>query len=74
MDEYEEITQSNYGYEYQYWLETFPNWPKIRRYLQSTGVLTDHSRNGLTVYSFRAREIRKALKPKLAADPYYLVT
>lgn len=74
MDEYEEITQSNYGYEYQYWLETFPNWPKIRRYLQSTGALTDHSRNGLTIYSFRAREIRKALKPKLAADPYYLVT
>lgn len=74
VDDYEEITQSNYGYEYDFWLETFPNWPKIRRFLQNVDALDDHSRNGLTLYSFRAQEIREALEPKLEADPYYLVT
>ncbi|GAB3705852.1 AAC(3) family N-acetyltransferase [Halorubrum pallidum] len=74
VDDYEEITQSNYGYEYDYWLETFPNWSKIRRYLESTNAVTDHSTGGLTIYSFKARDIREALEPKLADDPYYLVT
>lgn len=74
VDDYEEISQLNYGYEYDFWLETFPNWPKIRRYLMSTGALTDHSKGGLTIYSFKARDIRDALEPKLAGDPYYLVT
>jgi aminoglycoside N3'-acetyltransferase len=71
---YDTVSQLNYGYEYDFWLDTYPNWPKIRRFLQNVDALDDHSRNGLTLYSFRAQEIREALEPKLEADPYYLVT
>lgn len=40
----------------------------------SEGVIDRYNYNGHGIFAFNAREIRDALAPKIAADPYYLVT
>jgi aminoglycoside N3'-acetyltransferase len=50
------------------------NRAKISDHLASEGVLNRHNCNGLRISGFNAREMREALGPKIAADPYYLVT
>ena len=50
------------------------NRAKIGNELAAAGVLDRYNCNGLRMFAFNARELRKALEPKLAADPYYLVT
>jgi len=47
---------------------------KLEGDLRADGVLETHNLNGLRIFSFRARELREALEPRIAADPYYLVT
>lgn len=67
---HEQITQRSHEYSHSVsWNRT-----KISDDLADAGVLDRETRNGLRIYSFNAREIREALAPKLAADPYYLVT
>jgi len=50
------------------------NRAKISDELASEGVLDRYNCNGLRLFAFNAREMREALAPKIAADPYYLVT
>lgn len=71
---YDEVTQKNYAYEYDFPISTVPNWKKLRRYLKQVNVLQDYSVEGVKVYAFRARDVRDALESKLYQDPYYLVT
>ena len=67
---HEEITQRTHTYQRSVtW-----NRAKIAEDLAEAGVLDRYNRNGLRVFAFNAREMREALTPKLAADPYYLVT
>ena len=67
---HEEVTQRTHTYEQSVtW-----NRAKIADDLDAEGVLDRHNHNGLRVFAFNAREMREALMPKLAADPYYLVT
>jgi aminoglycoside N3'-acetyltransferase len=67
---HEEITQRTHTYEQSVtW-----NRAKIADDLDAAGVLDRYNRNGLRVFAFNAREMREALTPKLAGDPYYLVT
>jgi len=42
--------------------------------LAADGVVDRYNCNGLRMFAFNARDMRTALAPKLAADPYYLVT
>jgi len=67
---HEEITQRTHEYR---WPVTW-NRAKIADDLAEAGVLDRYNRNGLRLFAFNAREMREALAPKLAADPYYLVT
>ena len=71
---YEEVTQKNYVYEYDFPISTVPNWKKLRRYLERVDALQDHSVGGLKIYAFRARDVRETLESKLDQDPYYLIT
>lgn len=67
---FEEITHRSHEY-------TMPitwNRPKIRADLERAGVLDSYEFGGLSVFAFRARDIREVLTPKILADPYYLVT
>lgn len=67
---HEEITQRTHDYQRSVtW-----NRAKIADNLVEAGVLERYNCNGLRIFAFNAREIRKALAPKLAADSYYLVT
>ncbi|MFW6320818.1 MAG: AAC(3) family N-acetyltransferase [Halohasta sp.] len=59
---------------HEYRREVTWNRAKISDYLASEGVLDRYNHNGLRLFAFRAREMREALAPQLAADPYYLVT
>ena len=47
---------------------------KIAADLAEAGVLDRYNRNGLRIFAFTARDLREALGPALADDPYYLVT
>jgi aminoglycoside N3'-acetyltransferase len=67
---HEEITQRTHEYQRSVtW-----NRAKIADDLAAAGVLDRYNCNGLRLFAFNAREIREALAPKLADDPYYLVT
>src|SRR6056297_187576 len=67
---HEDITQRTHDYQRSVtW-----NRAKIADDLEAVGVLDRYNRNGLRIFAFNAREMREALAPKLAADPYYLVT
>lgn len=67
---HEQITQRTHKYHRSVtW-----NRAKISDYLANEGVLDCYNCNGLRIFAFNAREIREALAPKLADDPYYLVT
>ncbi|MGM0717378.1 MAG: AAC(3) family N-acetyltransferase [Halobacteriota archaeon] len=67
---HEEVTQTNDTFESTY---VWSRW-KMERYLKQQGVLDDRSRNGLKLSFMRARDMRKALEPKIEQDPYYMVT
>lgn len=66
---YERITQTNYEYA----------WPlkrsarKIERYLRSRNVLRKYDLEGLQMSIVGARELQRALEPKIRTDTYYLV-
>jgi aminoglycoside N3'-acetyltransferase len=67
---HEEISQRSHEYRRPVtW-----NRAKISDDLASEGVLDRYNCNGLRLFAFNARELREALVPKIAADPYYLVT
>jgi len=67
---HEQITQRSHEYRRPVtW-----NRAKISAYLASEGVLDRYNCNGLRLFAFNAREMREALAPKIAGDPYYLVT
>ena len=68
--DHEAITQRTH----QYQRSVTWNRAKIADDLAEMGVLDRYNRNGLRLFAFSAREMREALTPKLAADPYYLVT
>lgn len=67
---YEQITQRSHEYR---WPVTW-NRAKIADDLAAAGVLDRYNCNGLRLFTVRSRELREAIAPKLAADPYYLVT
>jgi len=50
------------------------NRAKIADDLVAAGALDRYNCNGLRIFAFNARDLREALRPKLADDPYYLVT
>lgn len=67
---HEQITQRSHEYQQPVtW-----NRAKIADDLVSAGVLDRYNCNGLRIFAFNARDLRQALAPKLAADPYYLVS
>jgi aminoglycoside N3'-acetyltransferase len=67
---YEPITQRSHEYRSPVtW-----NRAKISDDLVNEGVVDRYNCNGLRLFAFNAREMREALAPKIAADPYYLVT
>lgn len=69
-DHYESVSQQNMSYRYPIkW-----NRSKIEEYLRSRDVLQRYDLNGLQLRFFNAAELRKALEPKIAEDPHYLVT
>lgn len=47
---------------------------KMERYLEKQGVLERADMNGLKLSLFHARDMRRALEPRIAEDPYYMVT
>lgn len=59
---------------HEYTMPVTWNREKLRRDLEADDVLDAYDLNGLTVFAFRARELREALTPRILADPYYLVT
>lgn len=59
---------------HEYTMQVTWNREKLRQDLEADGVLGTYDLNGLTVFAFRARELREALTPRILADPYYLVT
>lgn len=67
---HEQITQQSH----EYYRPVSWNRPKISDYLATEGVLDRYNYNGLRIFAFNARELRDALRPKLADDAYYLVT
>lgn len=67
---HEPIIQRSHEYR---WPVTW-NRAKIATQLAREGVVDRYNCNGLRLFAFNARELREALAPKLAADPYYLVT
>jgi aminoglycoside N3'-acetyltransferase len=71
-DEHDHETVTHRSHEY-----TMPvtwNREKLRRDLEEWGVLESYDLNGLSVFAYRARELRDALTREVEADPYYLVT
>lgn len=52
------------------------NWNrwKMEHYLNQQGVLERADMNGLKISLFHARDMRLALEPQLADDPYYMVS
>jgi len=67
---HEQISQRSHEYCQQVsW-----NRSKIAEEFAAEGVIDRYNCNGLRLFAFRAREMREALAPKLATDPYYLVT
>lgn len=67
---HEQITQRTH----EYYRPVSWNRAKLSDELESEGVLDRYNCNGLRVFAFNARELRAAIAPKLADDPYYLVT
>lgn len=67
---HEEIDQRNDAFDGAY---SWSRW-KIERYLEQQGVLDRRDLNGLKLSLFRAGDARRALAPKIADDPYYMVT
>jgi len=65
-----QIVQKSYSYDYS---KTKRNFIKLESYLKSVGALEKHDINGLKIFLFRARDVRKALEPKIKKDKYYLV-
>ncbi|WP_336343880.1 AAC(3) family N-acetyltransferase [Halalkalicoccus ordinarius] len=59
---------------HEYTMPVTWNREKIRNDLEEWGVLDSYDLDGLTVFAFRARELRDALAREILADPYYLVT
>ena len=47
---------------------------KMERYLEGQGVLERADMNGLKLSLFHARDMRRAIEPRIADDPYYMVT
>jgi len=67
---HERITQRTHEYRQPVtW-----NRAKIADDLAAAGVLDCYNCNGLRIFAFNARDMRETLAPKLAADPYYLVS
>lgn len=67
---HEEITQRNDAFMGTY---SWSRW-KMERYLEAHGVLERRDLNGLKLSLFRAGDARRTLDPKMAEDPYYMVT
>lgn len=70
-DSYDRITQRTPNYTSKFY--SF-NKRKIMSQLDREGVLDYTEMNGLNVYFFSVRDLRRALEPELLDDPYYLVT
>ncbi len=68
--DHEPVTQRSHEYE----LAMTWNRAKIRQYLERRGVLDHYDLNGLTLFAFRARDLRHALAPRIEEEPYFLVT
>lgn len=67
----ERITQRNYAKNlYVY----FWNRRKLRDHLVEAGIAEHYCLNGLNVMTFRTRDIREFIEPRVDADPYYLVS
>lgn len=69
-ESWEEITHRSHEY-------TMPvtwNRVKLRKDLESAGVLVTYDLNGLQVFATHARKLREVLTSRILADPYYLVT
>ena len=66
----ERIEQISYQYDEKI---IHRNFLKSEKCLYSSGVLDRFFVNGLKILFFRARDMRKALKPKIDNDNYYLV-
>jgi len=66
----ERVTQRNYDKNnYLYFWDRLG----IQRDLIDDGVLDHHDLNGLRVISVTASDLREALEPRIAEDPYYMV-
>lgn len=72
--EFSTIRQVNHKCQHNFPVSMPPNWRKIESYLKSTNSLWDFSTNGLTVYAFRAKDVRISLENKLEEDEYFLRT
>ncbi len=67
----EKITQTSYTYDFK---SVRRNLIKLENYLHSREFLDKYDINGLKIRLFRARDMRKAYKPKIKRDSYYLIT
>lgn len=59
---------------HEYTIPVTWNRVKLRKDLESAGVLKTYNLNGLQVFATHARKLREVLTPRILADPYYLVT